>query len=146
MQSGNRKELYTERVLAGKRMYYFDVKVSKDGTKYLVISETEQGKTEHHRIMVFEESIELFIEALQNAVSHIIKKPAKSERAYRVETIRQEFSNAYAKWTTSDDELLKEKYGQGVKIPELAKLFNRKEGAIKSRLTKLGLLISNNDG
>jgi DNA-directed RNA polymerase specialized sigma24 family protein len=146
MQPDNRKEIYTKKVLAGKRIYYFDVKESKDGTKYLVISETEQGKAEHHRIMVFEESVESFIEALQNAVSHIIKKPIKPEKAYSVETVRQEFPNAYAKWATADDELLKKKYGQGVKISELAKLLNRKEGAIKSRLTKLGLLIPKNGG
>jgi hypothetical protein len=37
--------------------------------------------------------------------------------------------------------LLKIKYAEGIKIPDLAKLLNRKEGAIQSRLKKLGLLI-----
>ena len=140
MQPESRKEIYTEKIPAGRRMYYFDVKESKDGTRYLVISETEQGIAEHHRVMIFEESIEAFVNALQNAVNHVIKKPARAEKPYNVESVRKEFPNAYSNWTSSDDALLKKKYAEGVKISELAKLLNRKEGAIKSRLTKLGLL------
>ncbi len=65
------KELYTKKVSAGKRTYYFDVKESREGTKYLVISETESGKEGHHRIMVFEEWLEPFVSALQEAVDQI---------------------------------------------------------------------------
>lgn len=71
------KELYTGKLSAGKRTYYFDVKESREGTKYLVISETESGKEGHHRIMVFEESIKPFITALQDAVDQIFPKQAK---------------------------------------------------------------------
>ncbi len=41
--TGEKKELFTERVLAGNRTYFFDVKEAKDGTKYLVISESKQA-------------------------------------------------------------------------------------------------------
>lgn len=38
------------------------------------------------------------------------------------------------------DELLAERFGNGAKITELAKLHSRTYGAIKARLIKLGLL------
>jgi len=140
MQAKDRKEIHTEKIAAGKRMYYFDVKESKDGTRYLVISEAEHGNAEHHRVMIFEESLKSFTDALHNAVTHVVRQPGNPEKAYKVEAVRKEFPNAYAKWTASDDELLRQKHAEGVKIPEVAKLLNRKEGGIKSRLTKLGLL------
>ena len=65
------KELYTGKLSAGKRTYYFDVKESREGTKYLVISETESGSDVHHRIMVFEEWLKPFVSALQDAVDQI---------------------------------------------------------------------------
>jgi len=36
----NKKELFSERVFAGSRIYFFDVKEATDGTKYLVIDES----------------------------------------------------------------------------------------------------------
>jgi hypothetical protein len=150
MQSETRKEVFTERMSSNRRIYYFDVKESKDGVRYLVISETELGKVEHHRVMVFEESMEAFMDGLQRAanfVSKQITKPEKlnditgQEKAYSVEVVRKEFPNAYAKWSAIDDDLLKTKYAEGIEISDLAKLLNRKVGAIQSRLKKLGLLI-----
>jgi DNA-directed RNA polymerase specialized sigma24 family protein len=41
------------------------------------------------------------------------------------------------KWTNEDDELLVTKFYQGESLAELAKYFQRKEGAIHSRLIRL---------
>jgi len=38
----NMKFLFSERVHAGNRTYYFDVKEAADGTKYLVIDESRR--------------------------------------------------------------------------------------------------------
>ncbi len=57
------------------------------------------------------------------------------EKAYDVDEIRREHKNAYAPWSPEDDmKLLKFK---DKSVPELAKMFGRKEGAIRSRLAKL---------
>lgn len=48
-------------------------------------------------------------------------------------------TNAYAKWTPEDDNRLKELYGKGTPVQELSQLFGRNEGAIYSRISKLGL-------
>lgn len=48
--------------------------------------------------------------------------------------------NAYAKWSPEDDRLLLETYRSGASVRELAALFSRNEGAIRSRLKKKGIL------
>ena len=65
-----KKELFSEKMRAGSRTYFFDVKESSTGSKYLVINESKKvGKShEHKRIMVFEEDIQSFSEGLKKAV------------------------------------------------------------------------------
>ncbi|MCK4352035.1 DUF3276 family protein [candidate division WOR-3 bacterium] len=60
---------------AGKRTYFFDVKESEKGDKYLVISESSQVGEEykHHRVMVFEEHVKEFNYALQETIKFIEK-------------------------------------------------------------------------
>jgi hypothetical protein len=69
-------ELFTEKVLAGKRTYFFDIKESENGAKYLVISESKKvGEMhEHNRVMIFEEDILAFHKALKKAVRFIVEK------------------------------------------------------------------------
>lgn len=52
---------------------------------------------------------------------------------------KQIHHNAYAKWTTEDDEQLRNHVEEGVSIHELCHIFGRNEGAIRSRISKLGL-------
>lgn len=70
-----KKELFSERVRAGSRTYFFDIKKSATGTKYLVINESKKvGEShKHNRIMIFEEDIQSFIEGLNKAVGFIQK-------------------------------------------------------------------------
>jgi len=43
-------------------------------------------------------------------------------------------------WSEEEDVLLAERFGNGSKITELARIHSRTYGAIKARLIKLGLL------
>lgn len=47
------------------------------------------------------------------------------------------YSNAYAKWTPEEDVELLKLSGKGLSIKELTKIFERNEGAIRSRIKKL---------
>ena len=47
------------------------------------------------------------------------------------------YSNAYAKWTPEEDSKLLELSSRGLSIKELTKIFERNEGAIRSRIKKL---------
>ena len=139
--TGKRKELFSEKVSAGSRTYFFDVKESAGGIKYLVISESRQvgGESyEHNRVMVFEEHLVAFSEGFNKVVKFMMGD--EKSKAYKVEQIRREYPKAYAKWTEEEDIRLRNEYAQGKRISELAEIFQRKPSAINSRLQKLGLL------
>ena len=59
--------------------------------------------------------------------------------AYSVEEKRREHPRAYEKWSLEEDDRLKKMYAQGHSVAELAKHFERNDGAIRSRLKKMGL-------
>ena len=71
-------EIFSEKVVTSRRTYYFDVKETKDGAKYLVIGELTQvgHELERHRVMVFEESLDSFMEGLDKAVDFILNGEA----------------------------------------------------------------------
>ena len=54
---------------------------------------------------------------------------------------KQLYSNAYAPWTEEEEQDLLFHYKQGKTISELVKIFQRNEGAIRSRLKKLDIII-----
>jgi hypothetical protein len=66
--------------------------------------------------------------------------PMEISKSYTVEGVRRSHPRAYEKWTTEEDEALVKRYNDGGSIPELVKIHQRKLGAIRSRLEKLGLL------
>lgn len=139
--TGKRKELFSEKVSAGRRTYFFDVKESADGAKYLVISESRQvgGESyEHNRVMVFQEYLVAFSGGF-NEVVEFMSVEGKS-KVYDVEQIRREYPKAYTKWTEEEDVRLRNEYIQDRTTNELAEIFQRKPSAIRSRLRKLGLL------
>ena len=72
----NKPELFSCRAEAGSRTYFFDIKATQNGTRYLVISESRQGGTsyEHGRVMVFEENIRPFWAGLKQAVKFIAQQ------------------------------------------------------------------------
>ena len=79
MESESR-QLFSERLLTKGRSYFFDVKMSAPGNAYLIISESrkgEGGKYEHTRVMVFENHIEEFRDALRKAFEYIETRPGK---------------------------------------------------------------------
>lgn len=66
-------ELFTRKVLAGKRTYHFNVKQSGRGDIYIVIHEVivEGGSPQHHRVVVYEDHIEEFQSGLAEAASYV---------------------------------------------------------------------------
>jgi phosphatidylserine/phosphatidylglycerophosphate/cardiolipin synthase-like enzyme len=56
-----------------------------------------------------------------------------------IANIKQKHPNAYEKWVFEDDEKLEILFCEKKSIPELAKIFKRQQGAIRSRIKKLEL-------
>ena len=71
---------------------------------------------------------------------HNIASEEADKQAYAVEEIRQEYPRAYEEWTADDDARLKNEYEKGGTISELSVFFQRKPGAIRSRLKKLDII------
>lgn len=72
-----RDEIFSEKVKAGKRTYFFDVKSTRSNDYYLTITESkkrfkEDGFTyEKHKIFLYKEDFNKFVEALTNTVNHV---------------------------------------------------------------------------
>lgn len=70
--------VYSEGVKAGKRIYYFDVKQSRNGDKYIAITESKkinEGTPENprfsfqkHKLFLYKEDYEKFMDALNRTL------------------------------------------------------------------------------
>jgi hypothetical protein len=73
-------ELYSKRVRAGKRTYFFDVKSTRGNDYYLTITESKRRYKddgfvyEKHKIFLYKEDFDKFIESLQETVEHVKKE------------------------------------------------------------------------
>lgn len=76
-KTNGRDEIFSEKVKAGKRTYFFDVKATRSNDYYLTITESkkrfkEDGFTyEKHKIFLYKEDFNKFLEALNNSVNHV---------------------------------------------------------------------------
>lgn len=133
-----KEELFSTSFHAGSRTYFFDVKNTVEGYKYLKISESKRigdNEFERHQIMIFEEDIEKFVSAFSEA-SNVFKH---SEKAYSVANLRKINPNAYKPWAKEEDEKLELLFCEGKRVGELSVIFGRNRGAITSRIKKLEL-------
>lgn len=77
----NHEEIYTARVKAGKRTYFFDVKETRNGEYYMTISELlkRQGHdgqpvTTRHKLFVYKEDFNTFTQEITKAIAFIRKE------------------------------------------------------------------------
>ncbi len=72
-----REEIYSERVRAGKRTYFFDVKSTRSNDYYLTITESKRRPKddgfvyEKHKIFLYKEDFHKFMDALNNTMNHV---------------------------------------------------------------------------
>ena len=76
-KENDKQEIFSERVRAGKRTYFFDVKATRSNDYYLTITESkrrykEDGFTyEKHKIFLYKEDFNKFVAALSTTVDHV---------------------------------------------------------------------------
>ena len=80
--------VYSESIKAGKRIYYFDVKQSRNGDRYIAITESKKINEgtldnphfvfEKHKLFLYKEDYEKFVDALTRALD-IAKGDAPAE-------------------------------------------------------------------
>jgi DNA-directed RNA polymerase specialized sigma24 family protein len=144
------KEIYSARIRAGRRTYFFDVKEGADGKAFLKVTESRMtgDAFEQSRIVMDMEHAEDLLEAMADAVRRLVAhahkkkappKPKAAEKTYTVEEKRTKHPQAYARWTDGDDAQLEQLYCEGKTNKELAQVFGRDPSAIASRIKKLEL-------
>jgi Protein of unknown function (DUF3276) len=73
--NGYKDEIFTKRVRAGKRTYFFDVKSTKSEKDfYITITESKrvgEDEYEKHKIFLYKEDFDKFKEALEETVEHV---------------------------------------------------------------------------
>jgi hypothetical protein len=77
-ESSEREEIFSKAIRAGKRTYFFDVKATRRNDYYLTITESKKrfnkdGRFyyEKHKIFLYKEDFEKFIEGLDDAIGFI---------------------------------------------------------------------------
>lgn len=95
-----RGELFSSRSQTPRRTYFFNVKENRTGSLFLNVVESKKrvdsaGGTasfeefERHSVMVFEEDLHSFMDALQEAVSYLDKRGRKAYQRERQPTTKK---------------------------------------------------------
>nr|WP_294942817.1 DUF3276 family protein [uncultured Mucilaginibacter sp.] len=81
-----REEVYSKKVRAGKRTYFFDVKATRSNDYYVTITESkkrlEDGVFIKHKIFLYKEDFEKFAEGLKETVDYIKDHQEVVEKRY----------------------------------------------------------------
>lgn len=73
----DREEIFSKKVKAGKRTYFFDIKSTRANDYYLTITESKRRVNgdsfsyEKHKIFLYKEDFFKFVEALNESVDHV---------------------------------------------------------------------------
>ncbi len=93
--------IYSKAIKAGKRIYYLDVKKSRNDDLYLAITESKKRVTgydedaqvtyEKHKIFLYKEDFDKFTEGLEDVVSFIKKEQGEAapREEYRAEKVEE---------------------------------------------------------
>ena len=74
------QEVYSKKVKAGKRTYFFDVKSTRANDYYLTITESKKQyednghRYEKHKIFLYKEDLNKFLDALHSTAEYIKKE------------------------------------------------------------------------
>ena len=134
------RDLFNIQMSSHSGEIYFDIK--KDAKEdYLKITQSKfQGSDEKRREKIFIGRSELieFRDAINKAIDYwnLEIKEKSAKKACKTELA----GNAYLPWEKEADDLLISLYNEGRSIKELAEIFEREIGGIRSRLKKLGMI------
>ncbi len=81
-----REEVFSKKVRAGKRTYFFDVKATRSNDYYITVTESkkrlEDGVFVKHKIFLYKEDFEKFSEGLKDTVEYIKANQEVIEKRY----------------------------------------------------------------
>ena len=143
-------EVFSGKLACRSRMYFFDVKQSPDGSRYLSITEKTPRDAhwiEQSRMIVRETDLVRFQDAIRNVGEFLgshknreLPGARKATPAESFQEMRKAFPQAYAPWTPEADERVKVGLARGETVASLAQSLGRQPSAIRSRIKKLNLV------
>jgi hypothetical protein len=77
VEERDREELFSKRIRAGKRTYFFDVKSTRSQDYYITITESRRHQKEDgfvyekHKMFLYKEDFDKFSEGLKEAIDHV---------------------------------------------------------------------------
>lgn len=81
-----REEVFSKKVRAGKRTYFFDVKATRSNDYYVTVTESkkrlEDGVFVKHKIFLYKEDFEKFAEGLKDTIDFIKSNQEVVEKRY----------------------------------------------------------------
>ena len=81
-----REEVFSKKVRAGKRTYFFDVKATRSNDYYITVTESkkrlEDGVFIKHKIFLYKEDFEKFAEGLKDTIEYIKANQEVVEKRY----------------------------------------------------------------
>ncbi len=102
------ESVYSNKVKAGKRRtYFFDVRKTRGNDYYLTITEStrrfDDDRYERHKIFVYKEDFNRFMEGMEDTVNHI-KTELMPDYDYDEFTRRhKEYENSFSEGETKDE-------------------------------------------
>src|ERR1700761_9580362 len=98
-----REEVFSKKVRAGKRTYFFDVKATRSNDYYVTITESkkrlEDGVFIKHKIFLYKEDFEKFTEGLTEIIDYIKTNQEVVEKRYEY----SDSTETAAKTVSEDD-------------------------------------------
>lgn len=76
-EQNEKQEIFSQKVRAGKRTYFFDIKPTRSGDFYLTITESKKRQSEEgvvyekHKIFLYKEDVQKFSTALSDTIGYL---------------------------------------------------------------------------
>lgn len=97
-ENKEREEVFSKKVRAGKRTYFFDVKATRSNDYYVTITESkkrfEDGQFIKHKIFLYKEDFEKFANGLTEVVDYIKSNQEVIEKTYQPSQDESSFENS----------------------------------------------------
>ena len=142
--SERKEEVYSARLPAGKRTYFFDIRESAAGKRSLAITELEdigENEFERHRVTIFPEDVLAFNEEIGKALRWIFEDAGSGGKTQHSARVQQ--SGGADGWTEEEQNALRKEYlrvGTRPAINELAALLHKKPSEVRAKLQDMQLL------
>lgn len=109
----DKNEVYSHRLKAGKRTYFFDVKATRHGDYFITITESKKVPKddgegffyEKHKIFLQKEDFLPFMEGLQQSIDHVKKLMPDYDFTRQPDRYSSEENNAGYSTDNNDTEL-----------------------------------------